>query len=62
MRFDKRHIAVLALTACAVAISAYLSRRRHQQEKAREHQNALEVWENEGGMVRPSAVQRVEAY
>lgn len=62
MNFDKRHVAVLALTGCAVALSAYISRRRNKQVKAREHQNALEVWENEGGIVRASTAQPAEAY
>lgn len=62
MNFDKRHLAVLALTGCAVALSTYISRRRTRQEKAREHQNALEVWENEGGIVRASTAQPAEAY
>lgn len=54
MKLDKRHAVVLALTGCAVALTAYISRRRNRQEKAREHQNAIEVWENEGGIVHAS--------
>lgn len=65
MKLDKRHAVVLALTggavAFTVALTAFISRRRNQQEKAREHQNALEVWENEGGIVRSSTAQAAEA-
>lgn len=56
MNFDKRFIAALALTGCAVGLSAYVSRQRNRREKARELQNALEVWENEGGIVASPAV------
>jgi hypothetical protein len=60
MRLNKRSIATLALISGAVALSTYVSRRRTRQEKAREHQNALEVWENEGGIVRASTAQPAE--
>jgi len=62
MRLNKRSIATLALISGAVAVSAYLNRRRNLREKAREHQNALEVWENEGGIVRASTAQPADAY
>lgn len=61
MRLDKRYMATLALIGCAAAVCAYVSRRRNQQEKARQHQNALEVWENEGGIVRSSTARAAEA-
>ncbi len=61
MSFDKRSIATLALIGGAVALSAYVSRQRNLRVKAREHQNALEVWENEGGIVRASTAQPAEA-
>ncbi len=61
MRFDKRYMVTLALTGCAVALSAYVSRRRNLRVKARELQNALEVWENEGGIVLSSTAQPAEA-
>ncbi len=51
MNFDKRYMAALVLTGCAVALSAYVSRQRNLRVKARDLQNALEVWENEGGIV-----------
>lgn len=62
MKFKKRYMAALALTSCAVALSAYVSRRRNLRVKAREHQNALEVWENEGGMVLSSTAKPAEAH
>lgn len=61
MNFNKRSMATLALISGAVAVSAYLSRQRARQVKARQHQNALEVWENEGGIVRASTAQPAEA-
>lgn len=61
MNFNKRSIATLALISGAVAVSAYLSRRRNLKEKAREQQNALEVWENEGGIVHASTAQAATA-
>jgi hypothetical protein len=61
MSFDKRIMGTLALIGGAVALSAYVSRQRTRQEKAREHQNALEVWENEGGIVRATTAQPAEA-
>lgn len=58
MNLKNRSIATLALIGGAVALSAaYVGRRRNRQIKAREHQNALEVWENEGGIVRASTAQ-----
>lgn len=62
MNFDKRYLAALALTGCAVALSAYFSRQCNRREKARELQNALEVWENEGGIVLASTAQPAEAH
>jgi hypothetical protein len=61
MNFNKRSMATLALISGAVAVSAYLSRQRARQVKARQQQNALEVWENEGGIVRSSTAQPAEA-
>ena len=61
MSFDKRYMATLALIGGAVALSAYVSRQRTRQVKARELQNALEVWENEGGIVLSSTAQPAEA-
>lgn len=62
MKFNTRYMAALVLTTgCAVALSAYVSRRRNLRVKAREHQNALEVWENEGGIVLSSTAQPAEA-
>lgn len=64
MNFDKRYMATLALalTACAAGVSAYVSRRRNRRVKARELQNALEVWENEGGIVLSSTAQPADAH
>ncbi len=62
MNFDKRYMAALALTSCAVALSAYVSRQRNLKVKAREHQHALEVWENEGGIVHASTAKPAEAH
>lgn len=62
MNFNKRYMAALALTGCAVALSAYVGRRRNLRVKARELQNALEVWENEGGIVLSSTAQPAEAH
>ena len=62
MKFNTRYMAALVLTGCAVALSAYVSRRRNLRVIAREHQNALEVWENEGGMVLSSTAQPAEAH
>ena len=61
MNFDKRHVAVLALTGCAVALSAYISRRRSLKVKAEDLQTALEVWEKEGGIVPSSPAQPADA-
>lgn len=61
MNFEKRHMALLALTGCAVALSAYISRRRSLKVKAGELQTALEVWENEGGIVPSSTAQPADA-
>lgn len=61
MSFNKSSMATLALIGCAVALSAYVSRQRNRREKAREHQHALEVWENEGGIVHSSTAQPAEA-
>lgn len=62
MNFYKRYMVALALTGCAVALSAYVSRRHNQQVKARELQNALETWENEGGIVVASTARAADAY
>lgn len=62
MNFNKRYMAALALTGCAVVLSAYVGRRRNLRVKARELQNALEVWENEGGIVLSSTAQPAEAH
>lgn len=62
MNFDKRYMAALALVGCAAGISAYVIRRRNRREKAREHQNALEVWENEGGIVAAPVARAASAY
>jgi hypothetical protein len=51
----------LALTGCAVAFGVYARRKHNQRVKARELQNALEVWENEGGIVPPSSAQTASA-
>jgi len=64
MNFDKRYMVALALalTGCAVGVSAYVSRRRNLRVKARELQNALEVWENEGGIVLSSTAQAADVH
>ncbi len=62
MNFDKRYMAALALTGGVVALCAYVTQRRNLRVKAREQQNALEVWENEGGIVRASTQQPAEAH
>jgi len=51
----------LVLTGCAIGVSAYVCRRRNLLVKARDLQNALEVWENEGGIVWPSTAKPAEA-
>ncbi len=61
MNFNKRSMATVALISGALALSAYVSRQRDLKIKAREHQKALEVWENEGGIVRASTAQPAEA-
>lgn len=61
MDHKKSYVLALALTGCAIGVSAYISHRRNLRVKAREQQNALEVWENEGGIVLPSTAQPAEA-
>lgn len=53
MNLSNRYTAALALTGCVVALSAYLGRQRTRRENAQELRNALERWENEGGIVVP---------
>lgn len=57
MKLNKTYAAVLALTGCVVAMSVYARRQHDQRVKARELRNALEVWENEGGIVPPTSAQ-----
>lgn len=57
MKLNKTYAAVLALTGFAVAMSVYARRQHDQRVKARELRNALEVWENEGGIVPPTSAQ-----
>lgn len=61
MNFNKSYMVALALTGCAIGVSAYASRQRNLKVKARELQNALEVWENEGGIVHSSTAKPAEA-
>jgi len=61
MNLNKTYTAALALTGCAVALGVYARRKHNQRVKARELQNALEVWENEGGIVPPSSAQTASA-
>jgi len=60
MNLNKAYAAALALTGCVVALSVYARRQHNQRVKARELRNALEVWENEGGIVPPSSSQTAE--
>lgn len=60
MNIKKSYMA-LALTACIIGVSAYVSRRHNRRVKARVLQNALEVWENEGGIVLASTAKPAEA-
>lgn len=62
MNFKKSYMVALALASCAVGLSAYVSRRRNLRVKARELQNALEVWENEGGIVLSSTAQAADVH
>jgi hypothetical protein len=61
MNCKKSYMVALALAGCALGVSAYASRQRNLRIKARELQNALEVWENEGGIVLSSTAQPAEA-
>lgn len=60
MKLNKIYAAVLAMTGCAVALSVYARRQHNQRVKARELRYALEVWENEGGIVPPSSAQTAQ--
>jgi Spy/CpxP family protein refolding chaperone len=60
MNLNKTYAAALALTGCAVALSVYARRQYNMRVKARELRNALEVWENEGGIVPPSSAQTAQ--
>ena len=61
MNIKKGYMAALALSGCILGVSAYVSRRRNRRVKARVLQNALEVWENEGGIVLASTAKPAEA-
>jgi Spy/CpxP family protein refolding chaperone len=60
MNFNKAYVAALAMTGCALALSVYARRQHNQRVKARELRHALEVWENEGGIVPPSSAQTAQ--
>lgn len=60
MNFRKLCMAALVLGGGVVVLNAYASHRRNLREKARELQNALEVWENEGGIVLSSTARPAE--